>query len=93
MVLDNTNYLDIWSVFANEVIGDWLVAIVICFIILFIAATKYRFPPVIVEIFLVGITIMALYNIAGNMLLSLMFVLIIVIGYLIYNQIKKVYQG
>ena len=51
MAIDESNYLNLWDVLVNELIGDPVLAFIVGLILIFLVTIRYKIPEEVVTLF------------------------------------------
>lgn len=88
-MIDTTNYLDLYNILRNELIGDTLLFIVLGFFAIWVFGTRYNIPNsalIVITIAYIGI----LFD--QTRILTLWVFTLLFVGFLFYSAVGKLFR-
>ena len=89
-MLETNNYLDLWNIFANELIGDPMLFVILAVILMWFLCIKFKMPYQLPILF--AILLLAIFFEATSILIIWVFVVLIV-GLLFYYALNRGIRG
>ncbi len=87
-LITEDNYLDLWDIFANELVGDPMLFLIVSLVILWFLSAKMKMPIQLSILF--GLLLIAVFFAANTSMIILWVFVVLIVGLLFYYAVNKI---